>query len=326
MDRFSELKAFSLVASTGGFSSAARYLSVAPSSVVRLVDGLEKRIGATLLNRSTRSVTLTDSGRTYFESARAILEQMEAADNAASARESEPQGLLRVTAPVTFSTMYIAPILGELGRRYPKLQLDFHLNDGFSNMIDESIDVAIRIGSNEEQPNLIARRLTGHERIICASPAYLAAHGTPQEPADLLNHNCLQFSYDIPRRGWRLRRRSGSDQNGHGAGDGHIEEINVSGMLSINNSEMLRRALLEGMGISMLADWLVHRDLAEGSLVRVLADYQANPGSMDVGLYAMYPVNRRGSVKVKAFVDLLAEHLQATLQHLTPACGAAPAA
>src|SRR5450830_1238262 len=129
-----------------------------------------------------------------------------------------------------------------------------------------------------------------------------------------------------PRTVRRKRRRSGSDQHGHGAGDGHIEEINVSGMLNINNSEMLRRALLDGMGISMLAGWLVHGDLAEGSLVRVLADYQANPGSMDVGLYAMYPANRRGSVKVKAFVDLLAEQLQTTLQHIAPAGGAVPVA
>jgi len=303
MDRFSELKAFSLVASTGGFSSAARHLGLAPSSVARLIDALEKRIGATLLNRSTRSVTLTDNGRAYYESALQILEHMEAADNAAAAHESEPQGLLRITAPVTFCTMYIAPVISELGRRHPKLQLEFHLSDGFNNMIDESIDVAIRIGANDDQPNLIARRLTSHERIICASPAYLSAHGVPQEPVDLLAHNCLQFAYDGARRGWRLRR------------DGHVEDIGVHGNLTINNAEVLRRAALDGMGVVMLADWLVREDLAAGKLTRVLADYQANPGAMDVGLYAMYPVNRRGSIKVRAFVDLLAEQLQRSQPH-----------
>lgn len=260
MDRFSELKAFSLVASTGGFSSAARHLGMAPSSVARLIDALEKRLGVTLLNRSTRSVTLTESGKIYFDSALNILETIEAADNAASAGESEPHGLLKITAPVTFSTMYIAPILGDLGRRYPRLHLDFHLSDGFNNMIDESIDVAIRICSSEAQPNLIARRLTGQERVICASPAYFAEYGTPKKPSDLLNHNCLQFSYDSPRRNWRFQL-SESDA-------GSTEEIIVGGTLSINNAHMLRQAILDGLGIAMLADWLVWEDLKTGKLTR----------------------------------------------------------
>lgn len=305
MDRFSELKAFSLVASTGGFSSAARHMGMAPSSVVRLIDALEKRLGATLLNRSTRSVTLTDSGRVYFENALNILETLEAADNEASAQDREPQGLLRITAPFALASVHIAPILGEMNRRYPKLHLEFYLNDNFSNMVDESIDLAIRISTTEVQPpNLIARLLTTQERLVCASPAYLAAHGMPQKPSDLLQHNCLMFPFDMPRRGWRFQLNDGSDAP--------IEEIDVSGSLSINNSEMLRSAIQNGIGVAMLADWLVRDQIAEGTLVRVLEGYSVNPGPMGVGVYAMYPANRRGSAKVKAFVDLLAQHLQKT--------------
>ncbi|MYN06149.1 LysR family transcriptional regulator [Pseudoduganella aquatica] len=300
MDRFAELKAFCLVAASGGFSPAARQLGVAASSVTRLVDALEKRVGTALLNRSTRKVTLTDSGQQYYASAQAILAQLDQADDAAAARHGQAGGLLRVSAPVTFSTMFIAPLLGELARRHPRLELDLHLSDAVSNMVDDSIDVAIRIGAAQQQPNLIARRLSGHQRVICASPAYLERHGTPEAPEDLLRHNCLLFSYGVARRGWRLQ----SQQAGAG-----FTELPVRGTLTINNSEMLRRAALDGVGIAMLPDWLVRGDLAAGTLQPLLGGYQANPGEMEIGLYAMYAANRRGSQAIKAFVDLLAEHL-----------------
>jgi DNA-binding transcriptional LysR family regulator len=317
MDRFAELKAFCLVAASGGFSPAARQLGVAASSVTRLVDALEKRVGTALLNRSTRKVTLTDSGQQYYASAQAILAQLDQADDAAAARHGQAGGLLRVSAPVTFSTMFIAPLLGELARRHPRLELDLHLSDAVSNMVDDSIDVAIRIGAAQQQPNLIARRLSGHQRVICASPAYLAQHGTPEAPGDLLRHNCLQFSYGVARRGWRLRCQQGnqaqgqdqSQESGQERADTACTELPVRGTLTINNSEVLRRAALDGVGIAMLPDWLVRGDVAAGTLQPLLGGHQANPGEMEIGLYAMYAANRRGSQAIKAFVDLLAEHL-----------------
>lgn len=297
MDRFAEIKAFCLVAASGGFSPAARQLGVATSSVTRLVDSLERRIGSPLLNRSTRNVTLTDSGRGYYERANAILAALAEADDQAGAPEGAPRGLLRVSAPVTFATLYIAPLLPALARRYPRLKLDMHLSDSVSNMVDEAIDVAIRIGTPERQPQLIARMLAPHRRNICASPAYLAQHGTPQSPSDLAVHNCLQFAYGTQRQGWRMQR------------DEEVQEVLVSGSLSVNNSEVLRQAALGGMGLVLLPDWLVRRDIDAGYLVRVLERYQANPGDMDVGIHAVYQANRRGSSKVKAFVDALAEAL-----------------
>jgi DNA-binding transcriptional LysR family regulator len=297
MDRFAELKAFCLTASNGGFSAAARQLSVATSSVTRLVDALEQRLGTPLLNRSTRSITLTDSGRAYFEHALQILAALDQADDAAAGGVTEPAGVLRIAAPVTLAIRYIAPLLPELAHRHPKLELDLRLSDALTNLVDEAIDVAIRIGNPEQQPNLIARKLAGHRRHICASPAYLARHGAPQTPEQLAVHNCLLFSYGAARQSWRLRS------------DGLAQEIEVRGNLHVNNAEMLRQAALGGMGLALLPGWLVQQDLDAGALVPVLDGYQANPGEMDVGIYAVYAANRRGSSKIRALTDMLAEAL-----------------
>lgn len=295
MDRFAELKAFCTVAACGGFSPAARRLGLVTSSVARLVDALEGRLGAVLLNRSTRSVTLTDAGRAYYEEALRILERLDAADEAAA---DGAAGVLRVAAPVTFSALYVAPILPALRARHPRLTLDLRLSDAPANLVDEAIDVAIRIGSLDPQSNLVARKLAAHERVLCASPAYLAAHGAPETPAALAAHDCLQFAFGDSRGTWRLQ-----------AAGGDAEDVEVRGVVHANNSEVLRQAALGGMGIAMLARWLVQRDLRAGALVQVMPGYRVNPGAMDVRLYALYPASRRNSAKIRAFVDLLADHL-----------------
>lgn len=302
MDRFAELKTFCAVAACAGFSPAARQLGLATSSVARLVDALEQRLGAVLLNRSTRSVTLTDAGHAYYEHARRILAQLDAADDAVSGRAADVAGVLRVAAPVTFAALHIAPTLPLLRARHPRLTLDLRLDDAPANLVDESIDVAIRIGSPDAGASTIARRLGGHRRLLCASPAYLAARGAPRRPADLASHDCLQFSFAGNRRTWRLRRRDGADAAA-------IEEIPVEAIVQANNGELLRQAAVAGMGVAMLADWLVQDDLRAGRLVPVLADYDANPGSMDVALYALYAASRRGAHKIHAFVDLLEAQL-----------------
>jgi DNA-binding transcriptional LysR family regulator len=212
---------------------------LATSSVTRLVDALEQRLGTPLLNRSTRSITLTDSGRTYLEHASQILA------------------------------------------------------DSVTHLVDEAIDVAIRIGSPPQQPNLIARKLAGHRRHIVASPAYLARHGTPHTPLELAGHNCMQFAYGASRHSWQLR------------GAQEQVEVEVSGSLTVNNSEMLRLAACQGMGLALLPAWLVQEDLDSGALVAVLPDHEANPGQMDIGIYAVYPASRRGSAKIRLLVDLL---------------------
>ncbi|KFC74977.1 LysR family transcriptional regulator [Massilia sp. LC238] len=297
MDRFAELKAFCLVAASGGFSPAARQMGVATSSVTRLVDALEARLGAVLLNRSTRSVTLTDTGRSYYEEARRVLEQLDAADDAVAGQGGDVKGVLRVAAPASFATLHIAPILPELRARYPRLVLDLRLSDEAARLVDESIDVAIRIGRIDPDSTLVARRLGSHRRLLCASPAYLASRGTPILPADLAHHDCLQLA---ERRVWRMRRLER---------EGEAEEISIDAVLQANSAELLRQAALAGLGVAMLAHWLVRDDVAAGRLAPVLPAWEVNPGPMDVTLHALYQPNRRGSHKIRAFVDLLAAHL-----------------
>lgn len=238
-----------------------------------------------------------DSGRDYFEQATQILAALDQADDAAAGRDAAPAGVLRITAPVTLANRYIAPLLPQFAQKYPKLELDMRLSDAMVNMVDEAIDVAIRIGNPERQPNLIARKLAGHKRYICASPAYLARHGTPLHPDELANHNCLLFAYGSGRSSWRFRNADVATA------------VEVRGNLSVNNAGMLRQAALDGLGVVMLADWLIQDDLESGKLVAVLTDYQVNPADMDVGIYAVYPANRRGAAKIQVFTDMLAAGL-----------------
>lgn len=301
MDRFAEMKAFCAVASVGGFSPAARNMGLATSSVTRLVDALERRLGTVLLNRSTRSVTLTDAGRTYYDESQRILDQLDAADDAVTDSASGMSGTLRVAAPATFATMCIAPILPALRARYPHLKLELHLDDAAMNLTDDATDVAIRIGSLDPAMNLVARHLSDHTRMICASPAYLARHGTPRDPADLAIHDCLQFSFAENRRAWTVRRHDGGMEE---------QEVLINGIMIANNVEVLRRAAMEGLGIAVLAQWLVKADIQAGRLVRVLPDYDANPGPMNMAVHALYPARRRGTKKVQVFIDLLSEHLR----------------
>lgn len=305
MDRFAELKTFCTVAACGGFTSAARELGVVASSVTRTVDALEARLGVALLNRSTRSVTLTEAGRAYYDHAQRILEQLDAADDAVTENAADVTGVLRVAAPVSFAALHITPILPDLRVRHPRLRLDLRLSDAAVNLVDESIDVAIRIGGLDPQANLVARRLAGHRRVLCVSPTYLKRHGAPEYAADLARHDCLAFSFADKRHTWRLRRIDEADD----AAPAPIEEIPVNGVIQANNAQVLRQAAIAGLGVAMLAHWLVDADLREGRLVQVLPQYEVNPGPMDVALYALYQSNRRGSHKIRAFVDLLEAHL-----------------
>jgi DNA-binding transcriptional LysR family regulator len=305
MDRFAELKAFCAVAAAGGFTPAARQAGVAPSSVTRMVDALEKRLGVVLLNRSTRRVTLTESGRVYYGDAQRILDQLDAADDAVTDCASGVAGTLRVAAPVTFAAMCIAPILPALRAQYPRLKLELQLDDAAVNLSDESIDVAIRIGNLDPTAHLVARRLAGHTRMLCASPAYVARRGIPACPADLIEHDCLQFSYAENRRMWRVRRNDGAAR----LDALPVEDVAINSVVVANNAEVLRQAALGGLGIAMLAQWLVLADVHAGRLVRVLPDYDANPGPMDVAVHALYQPSGRGSKKIAAFIDLLSAHL-----------------
>ena len=290
MDRLAAVEAFVRVAEAQSFSGAAARIGSSKSAVSRLVSALEADLGVRLFHRTTRSLSLTEAGRGYFERTSRILADLQEADLAVSQLQAAPRGLLRVSAPMSFGFLHLAPALPEFFREHPEVSADVTMSDRFVDLIDEGFDIAVRIGVLEDSA-LIARRLAPIRLAICASPAYLAAHGTPLVPDDLKSHECLTNSNMASSREWRLR-----------SPDGHPLTIEVSGRLSCNNGDALRVSAVEGMGVIIMPTFIIGADVKAGRLVRVLQDFVP----ADIALYAVYPPTRHLSPKVRAFVDFLA--------------------
>lgn len=293
MDFFAACKGFVSVVEEGGFARAARGMGMATSSLTRQVNALEKHLGTQLLNRSTRSVTLTDAGASYFAQAVTILEDLEEANRSVSETDGPPRGLLRVSLPVAFARLHVAPAIPEFLKACPGIELDVFLSDGVVNLVEERVDVAVRIGGLASS-SLVARKLAPHRRLVCASPDYLGEHGEPRIPSDLAKHDCLTFSYSKGDQHWKFGRPSGT------------ETVRIRGRLRANNSEMLRTAAIDGAGIILMPSWLIGADLKAGRLRSLLTDWNSNAGETGDGIYAVYLPNRRGSKKVRAFIDFLA--------------------
>ncbi|MBW4432232.1 MAG: LysR family transcriptional regulator [Pelatocladus maniniholoensis HA4357-MV3] len=295
MDQFAAMRAFVKVVEMGGFSEAARQLELAVSSVTRQVNSLEAMLNTQLLNRSTRSITLTPQGRNYYNRIVRILQDVEEANLCVMEGEDTPRGVLKVGMPVAFGRLHIAPIVSTFLIQYPEVKLDLHLSDGLSNLVEEELDVVIRIGNlDRSHANLIVRKLVSYSRLVCASPNYFQQHGKPQHPNDLAHHNCLLFAYFTNYNIWRFQR------------DTEICEVKVSGSLVANNSEILRQACLDGAGVILMPTWLISEDIRAGRLQAMLTDFQVHPQTeMDTGIYALYLPNRRYSLRVKTFIDFL---------------------
>lgn len=303
MDQFAAMRAFTKVAATGSFSEASRQLGVAVSSVTRQVNALEATLNTQLFNRSTRSVTLTPQGRRYYDKVILILQDVEAANLSVSEQDEVPRGLLRVSLPVAFGRLHIAPLLGDFLAQYPEIRLDLTFSDGLANPVEEELDLVIRIGNLDRAGvNWILRKLMSYTRKVCASPAYFRQHGKPEHPNDLANHNCLRFSYSVGHNTWRFKRES------------EICEVNVNGSLVANNSEVLRQVCLEGAGLILMPTWLIGEDIRKGQLETVLDDFQFYPhADIDTGIYALSLPNRRHSLRVQTFVDYLTQRLSNSL-------------
>ena len=299
MDLFTAMRAFARVVETGSFSEASRQLGVAVSSVTRQVNALEALLCTQLLNRSTRSITLTPQGRRYYDKVVQILQDVESANLSVAEQDETPRGVLRVSVPVAFGRLHIAPLLGDFLSQYPKMQLDLAFSDSLANPVAEELDLVIRIGNLDRSgANWVVRKLTSYSRKVCASPAYFQQHVTPAHPHDLVNHNCLRFSYAIGYDTWRFKR------------DEYVCEVKVSGSLIANNSEVLRQACLDGVGLILMPTWLIGEDIRAGRLKAVLNDFQFYPHlEIDTGIYALYLPNRRHSLRVQTFVDFLTQRL-----------------
>ena len=295
METFAGMRMFAEVVDSGSFSAAGRRLGLAASSVARAVGTLENELGVRLLNRTTRKLGLTEAGRLYHERSRRILAEVEEARLSVTQLETAPRGTLRLNVPVVFGRLHVAPALADFLALHPALRIDLAMTDAFVDLVEEGVDLAIRIGELEDS-SLIARRLAPNRRVLCASPAYLERHGIPTSPQDLSEHNCLMYK-QRNRSVWRLRDA------------GRIHEIRVSGSLLANNADALHTAALGGVGLTILPVWLVGPDIQRGALKIVLADHQVSPGALDTNIYAVFPHSRHLSAKVRACIDFLRQRI-----------------
>jgi DNA-binding transcriptional LysR family regulator len=289
-DSIQEMAIFARVVGAGSLSAAARELGLSPALVSRRLAALESRLGARLINRTTRSLHLTDDGATYYEACARVLADIEEADATVSAGRVEPRGTLRVALPASFGNQHIAPLIPRFAERYPQIQLALSLSDRTVNLIEEGFDLAVRIAHLEDS-SLTARKLAPNRRVVCASPGYLARHGTPRTPDELARHNCLTTT-DFAMN-WDFK-----------GPDGKPGSVRVTGRYSCDNWEVLREWALAGLGIALKSTWDVHRLLVDGSLVEVCTGYTFHS---DVAIYAVYPSRRFLPAKTRVFIDFLAE-------------------
>ncbi|MDB5654038.1 MAG: transcriptional regulator, LysR family [Tardiphaga sp.] len=288
MDKLSSLRAFVKVVELGSFSEAGRQMRLSRSAISKYVSELEQSLGVQLLNRTTRHASPNENGQAYFERALAVLAELDAADQAVAQAQATPRGLLRVNAPMSFGTLQLGPAVADFMALYPELQIHLVLSDGQLDPTQGGYDVTLRI-ADLESSSLIARKIVGIERVICASPAYLAQHGTPATPAELRKHSLLTYGFLLTGNQWKL---SGAD------GDHWIQP---SWTLCANNAEVLCDAAVKGRGVALLPTFIAGRALRAGKLQAFLAGYKAPP----LTLYAIYPPTRHLAVKVRLFIDFL---------------------
>ena len=292
IDRAGEMEVLARVVDKGSFSAAARALDLTPSGVSRIVARLEGRLGVRLLVRTTRALALTAEGEAYHRAARRILEDMAESERAV-ADQAAPRGRLRVSATLTHGRMVVVPLLGEFLELYPGLVVDISLTDMVIDLMEERADVAIRVGELPDS-GLMARRLGETGRTIVAAPAYLARHGTPAVPEDLVHHNIVGFNFRRAMTGWPFRR------------DGREYEIAVTGNVEANNGDTVAQLARAGVGLARMGHFHVAEDIAAGRLVPVLEDF--NPGDREP-FHALFIGGTTVPARVRVFIDFLAERL-----------------
>ena len=301
MDRLHVMEVFAAVAEAGSFAGAARRLRLSPAAVTRAVAALEDRLGVRLVNRTTRSLSLTEPGQGYLAAVRRTLADLEEAERLAAGTSGVPQGHLRLTAPVTFGRMHLMPVLADFLDAQPQLTASLTLLDRVANLIEEGFDVAVRIARLPDS-TMVARRIGEVRRLLVAAPAYLAQRGTPRAPEDLLGHAVVAFEGMFPGGGWRFER------------DGRGETVALAPRLAVNDAAAAIAAAERGQGITGVLSYMAAPQLAAGTLVPVLADLAPPP----VPVQILYPQSRLVAPKVRAFVDFAAPRLA---RALAPAAG-----
>lgn len=292
MDRLRAIEVFVTVVDRGSFAAAADALDLSRNMASRHVADLEAYLGVRLLNRTTRSLSLTSTGAVYLERARQILAQLDEADRIAGLQTLTPQGRLAVSAPMSFGVRYIAPYLAQFTTVNPDVSVDMTLNDRLVDLVEEGFDVAIRITGQMADSNLIARRIASAEEIMCASPEYIASHGSPDTPKSLVDHRCLGYSLGPEGNLWTLRD-----------GAGAIEQVRVSPAVWANSGDAIEEIAISGGGIALQPDFIANADIASGRLVRVLPGWSGGI----LGIYALSASKLYQPLKVRSFMDWIAD-------------------
>lgn len=297
MDRFQAMTTFVRVVDTGSFSAAARQINVGQPAVSKLIAQLEERLGVRLITRTTRGLTPTEAGQRFYERARRALEEADEAELAARGEGRGLRGRLCVSAGTTFSRLHIIPKLPAFLAEHPELTLDLIMDDRVVDMVEEGIDVALRMG-NLADSSATARKLAEGRRSLVATPAYLKRAGVPRNPADIAAHEVVVFTRYNARE-WTFRKAEGTEAS-----------ISIDGRLRMTAAEGLRAAVLADMGLGIASEWIFSAELASGAVVRVLEEWTLPP----LDLWAIFPTGRMASAKARAFADFVA----ATLRKAAP--------
>jgi DNA-binding transcriptional LysR family regulator len=299
MDRFASMSAFVAVVEAGGFSAASRRLGMPLASVSRKVSELEDQIGVQLLVRSTRKVTMTDSGQQFFEACRRILDDLGEAERAASGEYRTPRGELVMTAPIVFGRLHIVPIVTDFLKAYREVEIQLRLADRVINLVEEHVDIALRIGELPDSSHVVTR-VGSIGRVACASPEYLAGRGTPQHPDELATHDCVTFAGLVSTREWTFNLGAS------------VAPVPVRARFTVTTAEAAVDAALAGAGITRVLYYQAAQAIAEGRLVVVLAGYEPEPFAVSL----VYPAGRLIPLKLRAFLDFTAPRLKSRLQLL----------
>jgi DNA-binding transcriptional LysR family regulator len=304
MDRFASITAFVRVAESGGFSAAGRRLNLSKATVSDQVQALENALGVRLLNRTTRRVSLTEIGRSYYERCVQILHDLEEADETAGVQQANPRGQLRVYCHQGISH-FVAPVIVDFLVRYPEASVDLRTGHAMIDLVEEAFDLAIT-AQPPPDASLVRRRLATLSLIVCGAPAYLEKHPAPQSPADLARHNCLRYPYAPFADGWHFLDA-----------DGNPVVARISGSLISSSPDTMRAAAMAGIGLVLTAPFMIGDLLASGALLPLLPAYR----TQELEINALYPHRRHLSAKVRAFIDMLVGRFAEQQRWLRPVTG-----
>ena len=292
MDRLTEMEAFATVVDQGGFTDAAKKMGISKSAVSKHISSLEARLGARLLNRTTRRVSPTEIGLAYYDRARRVLSDAGEADALVASMQSAPAGLLRLSVATDFGVNHLSPILGDFLQQFPDITVNMVLNNRYVELISEGFDMAIRMGDLEDS-SLRARKLTETQMRMIAAPSYFEKHGRPTRLDDLNSHKLLHYSNQASGNAWKITAPSGEER-----------QIRSAGWLSVNDGQSLLNACIAGLGIAYLPSFLYANAMEQGQVVDVMPDLPIERTS----IYAVYPPGRFTQPKVRAFIDFLVAH------------------